>query len=164
MTDGLAKLRIATDCGACVNKCCSQPYDWVYLTESEIAHLEALSGKPRASFVGARKNMETGFTFQVLNLPCQFLEKETGRCGVYAARPLVCKLFPFYPEPLTGHATLIPAQCGDRLSFPPEGAPGWALSDYSATTARWLQDIWAEAGFRTGASRPEANSAKAGSP
>ena len=143
---GLTELRIVTECSKCIHKCCSQPYDWVYLTQSEIHRLESASGKHANSFVVLRRNVNTGHTFKTLSLPCQFLEAGTGRCSVYEQRPLICRLFPFYPEPLTGHATLLPVQCGENLRFVSEQElQGWTLGQFESEIRVWLQQIWKEA-------------------
>jgi Fe-S-cluster containining protein len=142
----LRDLRIRTACDQCASKCCSQPYDWVYLTLREIEALEVASGLERKSFVEEQLNSATGYRFRTLNLPCQFLDKETGRCNVYEARPLVCRIFPFYPEPLTGHATLLPVQCGENLHFlEMESKNGWRLADFDDDLRLWLIELWDEA-------------------
>jgi Fe-S-cluster containining protein len=142
----LRELRIKTNCGSCIHKCCSQPYDWVYLTSREISRLEAASALPREEFVVERRNANTGHVFRALNLPCQFLDSQTGQCKVYESRPLVCRLFPFYPEPLTGHATLLPAQCGDNLQvLPSDSDDGWCLIDLEEDAKQWLAELWGEA-------------------
>jgi Fe-S-cluster containining protein len=142
----LRDLRLKTACGACAHKCCSQPYDWVYLTSQEIGTISFASGLEAAEFVVLRKNSNTGHVFQALDMPCKFLDKESGACTIYEARPLVCRLFPFYPEPLTGHATLLPVQCGEHLEFlPATSAAGWSLLDYEEDIRKWLTDLWAEA-------------------
>jgi Fe-S-cluster containining protein len=143
----LATLKLKTDCGSCVHKCCSQPYDWVFLTAREISALEAASGLSEEGFVVERQNPNTGHAFRTLNLPCRFLDSNTGQCTVYESRPLVCRLFPFYIEPLTGHATLLPVQCGSNLQFLPydSGDGGWRLSDSRESAQQWLAELWSEA-------------------
>ena len=143
--EDLRQVRLRTDCKACENKCCSQPYDSVYLTTKEIAVLEAASGLKQEEFVVSRTNQNTGHSFRSLTLPCKFLDSDTGQCTVYESRPLVCRLFPFYPEPLTGEATLIPAQCGSNLSFVDNVEDGWCLADFDDDTTEWLRDLWLEA-------------------
>ena len=143
---GLREIRLRTDCRSCVNKCCSQPYDWVYLTAQEIDSLKAASGLSEEDFVVRRRNSNTGHIFRTLNLPCRFLDTETGECKVYESRPLVCRLFPFYPEPLTGDATLLPAQCGDNLHFlASDSEEGWCLADQEDDVRHWLTELWREA-------------------
>lgn len=142
----LRELRLKTNCGACINKCCSQPYDWVYLTTREISRLEEKSGLAASEFLVRRQNTNTGYTFRVLNLPCRFLDTYTGQCKVYDSRPLVCRVFPFYPEPLTGHATLLPAQCGSNLYLlPSDSKEGWCLLDLEEEIRQWLSELWNEA-------------------
>ena len=135
----LRELRVKTECGSCVHKCCSQPYDWVYLTLSEVSCLKLASGLTEEEFVVRRQNANTGYVFRTLNLPCRFLNSQTGQCTVYESRPLVCRLFPFYVEPLTGHATLLPAQCGVNLHFLPSYSDGgWRLIDLEEDARQWL--------------------------
>jgi Fe-S-cluster containining protein len=68
---------------------------------------------------------------------------------VYAARPLICRLFPFYPDPLVARLMFLPAECGDRITFlEPDSADGWAASEYAEDIARWFADIWKEAARR----------------
>jgi Fe-S-cluster containining protein len=142
----LRKLRIETHCSSCVNKCCSEPYDWVFLTHEEIRRLEDVSGLASSEFVMVKTNPKTGDTFRYMPLPCKFLAPD-GRCSVYESRPMVCKLFPFNPEVLTASdPALIPAQCGENLSYLPEGSnKGWGLSDYADDADRWMDTIWKEA-------------------
>ena len=144
--EALRNLWLKTDCGSCVNKCCSQPYDWVYLTSREINLLSRVSNLPTTEFVSHRRNTNTGHVFRTLNLPCRFLDHSTGQCQVYESRPLICKLFPFYPEPLTGEATLLPAQCGPNLDFlASESKEGWSLAEFENETRQWLSELWIEA-------------------
>jgi Fe-S-cluster containining protein len=143
------ELRLKTNCASCAQKCCSQPYDWVYLTAREIARIGKATGLPENAFVLTRQNANTGHVFRTLNLPCRFLNAATGECNVYDMRPLVCRLFPFYPEPLTGHAALIPVQCGPNLEFlAPNSNEGWSLADFESETRRWLAELWSEAGIQ----------------
>ena len=145
----LDELRVLTDCGSCTNKCCSQPYDWVFLTQREITLISSTTGLEERDFVVQRMNGNANLTFRTLNLPCRFLDAHTGLCGIYEVRPLVCRLFPFYQEPLTGHATLLPVQCGANLHFvSTENPKGWCLQDFEATIQQWLADIWREAPLR----------------
>lgn len=144
--DDLRTLRLKTNCHLCTQKCCSQPYDWVYLTSKEISRLETASGLAEHEFVVRRQNKTTRHVFRTLELPCRFFDPETGRCGVYESRPLVCRIFPFYPEPLTGDATLLPVQCGNNLHFlPTDSQEGWQLSDSEQSVREWLFELWDEA-------------------
>lgn len=141
----LVELRLKTNCSSCVNKCCSQPYDWVYLTSQESSRLEAASGIPEEEFMSKRRNAKTGDVFRTLNLPCRFLNAQTGQCTVYQSRPLACRLYPFYLDPLTGYASLYPSECGENLSFPPsELEGGWRLSDFEEDVRQWMVEFWDE--------------------
>jgi Fe-S-cluster containining protein len=142
----LRQLRLKTMCESCIHKCCIQPYDWVFLTTEEVLRLETASGLSEEEFLVERRNTNNGHVFRTLNLPCRFLEPQTGRCNVYQFRPLVCRLFPFYPEPLTGHATLLPVQCGDNLQFvASDSKDGWSLTDFEEDVRQWLAQLWQEA-------------------
>jgi Fe-S-cluster containining protein len=141
----LARSRLRTNCAACVNKCCSQPLDWVYVTDREIEALEGASGAPRSEFIEPIRNEINGLTFQTLRLPCRFLDAD-GKCTVYDARPLVCRLFPFYPDPLVARLMLMPAECGDRLTvIDDESSEGWSAADYGDEIDAWFRTIWSEA-------------------
>lgn len=141
----LRQLRLKTSCESCVHKCCSQPHDWVFLTTREIVRLKIASGLSEEDFVVQRENSNNGHMFQTLNLPCRFLDSKTGQCGVYESRPLVCRTFPFYPEPLTGDATLLPIQCGDNLHLlPVHSVDGWGLADFEGDIRLWLCELWQE--------------------
>ena len=142
----LAQIRISTDCQLCQEKCCSQPYDWVFLTDREIERIQNRTALHVEDFVTEQENPVNGYRFKVLMLPCRFLNRESGRCGIYEFRPLVCRLFPFYPEPLTGTAELITSQCGEHLKIAPiDGKIGWALTDHEFDIRIWLRDLWKEA-------------------
>jgi Fe-S-cluster containining protein len=144
-TSPLLDLRMKTTCSSCINKCCSQPYDWVYLTDAEVSVLAAASRLSPIHFVQQRRNEETGLLWKTLALPCPFLEASTGQCTVYDARPLICRLFPIYPEPLTGHVTLMPAQCGSNLTFPAPVDEGWTAGEYDTAIRLWVRQLWSEA-------------------
>ncbi|MBK9156393.1 MAG: YkgJ family cysteine cluster protein [Chloracidobacterium sp.] len=141
----LRNIKLRTACSSCTNKCCSQPYDWVYLTRDEIDQIKKASGVSEGAFVVRKQNVNTGHMFNSLNLPCIFLDEVSGNCRIYESRPLVCRLFPFYPEPLTGDATLLPAQCGTNLVFVSDEDEGWSLADYEEETVQWLRQLWKEA-------------------
>lgn len=141
----LRTLSIRTACAQCTDSCCSQPYDWVYLTRSEVERITEHTGLSSADFVEERTNDQTGFSFRTLNLPCRFLDA-AGRCTIYAVRPLVCRLYPLYPDPMTGRAMLLAGQCGDLLTLldePQEGS--WRLADYEPDITAWISELWKDA-------------------
>ncbi len=143
----ITELQVSTTCDGCPDSCCSQPYDWVYLTAEELDALSRASGLPANAFSSERVNAATAFQFKVLDLPCRFFDQSTGRCGVYASRPLVCRLFPLYVDPMTGDGMLLAAQCGDRLDVLEEPAPNisWSLEQYAQPIRDWVRTLWREA-------------------
>lgn len=143
--DNLHGLRINTHCGLCTNKCCSQPFDWVYLADDEISRISIASGLAESEFVSIAENPATGDKFKLLILPCKFLNETTGMCSIYDARPLICRLFPFYPEPLTGTVSLLAAQCGPNLEFlSDDNSDGWSLASHQLDIRGWLRDFWSQ--------------------
>lgn len=147
--ESIRRVRVRTCCLSCTDKCCSQPYDWVYLTEAEIAALEVKSKLDRSKFVSLKHNLETGERFSVLELPCAFLSSG-GKCTVYDARPLVCRAFPFYPDPLSGTWTFLPTQCGGNLLLARRNdTKGWGIGDFDQVISRWLRQLRSEAGEPT---------------
>jgi Fe-S-cluster containining protein len=138
----LKVLRLDTNCGACVNKCCNQPLDWVYVTSRESAQLRAASGIPESEFVVERLQADSGYVVNTLKRPCSFLDSQTGDCTVYESRPLACRLFPFHVDPFTGDATLYPVECDDNMIFPPANSDqGWRLIDLEDDVRRWLAEL-----------------------
>ena len=151
----LSTLRIKTDCASCINKCCSQPYDWVCLTSEETRRLEAASGVAAHEFSSERTNRATGQVVKTLDLPCRFLNSATGECTVYEARPLGCRLFPFHLDPLTGNATMYGVECGDHLLFPDnDDQQGWCLGDMEDDARDWLAEFWNEAEINQHSGQP----------
>lgn len=140
------RIRLSTNCANCKEKCCRRPYDWVYLSEAEVDRLEKASGKLRDTFLAEKKNCTTGDTFRLLLLPCHFFDQQTGRCSVYVNRPLICKLYPIYVDPLLGEACLLPSDCGENLRIHPvDGEEGWHLQDHAEEVLEWVNHIWREA-------------------
>jgi Fe-S-cluster containining protein len=64
---------------------------------------------------------------------CRFRDVERGRCLVYGARPLICRLF--------GHAEWLPCPVG-LITHPAEGAP--ELMQRYATLERHTFEEWQE--------------------
>jgi Fe-S-cluster containining protein len=164
----LEQLRLSTTCHTCSDKCCSQPYDWVYLTDREVDVIAAHTRLDPTAFSRVQVNHYGKAALRVLMLPCQFLQPETGKCTIYESRPLVCRLFPFYPEPMTGTMALLPAQCGENLLFHSvDSDAGWALSDFDQATRDWCRELWSDAFARyqrLQSADPASNTTADGSP
>lgn len=93
---------------SCAGKCCKVNWDgqahFVFLTKHDRIRLSAHLQKPIVLFASYGEFARTRFTNQksrqwFLNLDngkCPFLKE--GKCGVYEARPIQCRTFPFWPE------------------------------------------------------------------
>ena len=86
-----------TQCG----RCCTTrgDYAYVYLNRAETRDLARHLGVPLARFKRERTFVdEDGWRqLRFSDGRCTFLD-EAGRCGVYEARPIQCRTFPFWPE------------------------------------------------------------------
>ena len=87
-----------TQCGAC----CTQrgTYSHVYVNDEEVAGLAQLLGVPRATFRRRYTFIDSSGWRQLRfdQGACTFLDAASGRCRVYAARPVQCRTFPYWPE------------------------------------------------------------------
>lgn len=89
------------ECTGC-GKCCTQrgEYAHVYVSDDEVAaladHLALGPTRVRRDFT---RLDELGWReLEFRDGRCVFLDPHTQRCTVYAARPLQCRTFPFWPE------------------------------------------------------------------
>jgi uncharacterized protein len=87
-----------TECG----DCCSGSPGFVWVTNEEIAALAVAIGIDVKSFedqfvrrVGARKSLK-----ELPGGDCVFLDGQSRRCTVYAARPRQCRTWPFWESNL----------------------------------------------------------------
>jgi Fe-S-cluster containining protein len=91
-----------TQCGACCTN--HGDYAHVYLNPEEVGALARHVGLSVRAF--RRKYTfvdEYGWTQLVFTGPsCVFLDEETQRCKVYAARPVQCSTFPFWRSLIEG--------------------------------------------------------------
>ena len=89
------------ECTGC-GKCCTQrgEYAHVYVNEREVAALAALLGVSSAKLRRSYTIVdELGWRqLRFREGRCSFLDPTTQRCTVYAARPVQCRTFPFWPE------------------------------------------------------------------
>ena len=96
----LRRLIISTDiCKKCA-ECCKK-YPFVALSENEISSLELVTGLHFSEFTNAKGKVGEGYFLQFKeNGDCFFLnENKSGySCGVYAARPGICKRYPSKPR------------------------------------------------------------------
>lgn len=89
------------ECTGC-GECCTNrgEYAYVYVNREEVRQLAAHLGITIRSF---RRRYtfrdEDGWTqIKVDEEACVFYDPETRGCRVYAARPVQCRTFPFWPE------------------------------------------------------------------
>jgi Fe-S-cluster containining protein len=89
------------ECTGC-GKCCTQRGDYahVYVGDREVRALATLLGTSPARF--RREHTEVdALGWRQLRFRdglCTFLDPQSQRCTVYAARPIQCRTFPFWPE------------------------------------------------------------------
>jgi hypothetical protein len=89
------------ECTGC-GKCCTQrgEYAHVYVDAREIETLAAFLGLS-PSRVRRSHTVVDELGWRQLRFHegrCAFLDPDTQRCTVYAARPVQCRTFPFWPE------------------------------------------------------------------
>lgn len=88
-------------CTAC-GECCKAhgEYSYVYLTTPEIAPLAAALKISEEAFLETYCEQERDWVVLRAQDPaCPFLQDD-GRCGVYEARPMQCRTWPFWQENL----------------------------------------------------------------
>jgi len=88
-----------TGCGAC---CVSHgPYTVVAVSREDRGRLAAHLGLGLQAFTRSHC-ARVGDGLALRDPPgsgaCVFLQRETGRCAVYQARPAQCRTYPFWPE------------------------------------------------------------------
>ena len=84
-------------------RCCSNhgEHAYVYLMEAEVRALAEALGMDEGEFRRTHTREEEGWTLlEPQGTHCVFLG-ETGQCGVYEARPIQCRTWPFWRENLT---------------------------------------------------------------
>lgn len=82
--------------------CCRNhgQYAYVYLTEVEVGALAAHLGIEPAAFQERFCVEDEGWTCLRMDAPACPSLADDGRCGVYAARPVQCRTWPFWEENL----------------------------------------------------------------
>lgn len=89
------------ECSQC-GDCCTGAPGAVWVSDEELTAIAAELGKP----VGEVRLLHTklmGGRWSLRDYPngdCVFLDPQSRRCGVYAARPMQCRTWPFWPSNL----------------------------------------------------------------
>ncbi len=90
------------DCGGCCTN--HGDYEYLYLDERDIGRLARHLGLSVPEFERRYTAVEDGWVVLRMAAPaCPFLEGK--RCGVYQARPVQCRTFPFWKENLESRAS-----------------------------------------------------------
>ena len=93
-------------------------------------------GADAASKIAVYQARRGGISVYAIDLPCPFFEAETGKCGIYEAQPLVCRLFPVEIEPITGTTYLEERVCPKRG----EAKVDWQLVQIDVSS--WCDKFW----------------------
>jgi hypothetical protein len=89
-----------TRCGECCRT--RGEYAHVYLNDDEVADLARFLGMTRERFERQYTFEDGGWReLRFHSQECVFLTPE-GTCGVYPARPVQCRTFPFWPDLVRG--------------------------------------------------------------
>ena len=94
--DGLAFS--CTECG----DCCTGAPGFVWVDAAEVARLAEFRGESPETF-GRRFLRRVGDRISLVERPngdCIFWDRATRGCSVYAARPVQCRTWPFWPSNL----------------------------------------------------------------
>ena len=92
------KLRIFYDCDKCPSYCCS--YAMIGVNGMDVRRLARHfnitpeEAEKRFTKIGWGERILRHRKDNIYGSTCQFLDKETRRCGVYEARPSVCRTYP----------------------------------------------------------------------
>ncbi len=91
----------ATACDTCEGRCCTGESGNIFVTQQEIEKLAMLLKMDEALF-RVTYLIKKGYKFSLkekvvgLSNDCIFYDRKIGGCGVYDARPLQCRTFPFW--------------------------------------------------------------------
>lgn len=91
----------ASACSTCQGRCCTGESGYIYVTKIEVQNLAQLLNLEIDDFV--RKYLfKKGYKYSIKeriveeNHECIFYDKNIKGCGIYEARPIQCKTFPFW--------------------------------------------------------------------
>ena len=105
---------VEVDCGSCREKCCLYRGWKVFFLSEERNRVAELYGEAIAQKIDLFQQRTNGGPVFAVTLPCPFFSAEVGRCGIYEARPLICRIFPVEMEPITGSVYMDQKVCPQR--------------------------------------------------
>ena len=133
----ISRMEMAT-CNGC-DDCGTRCIDGFLVTKEEYqtarAYWETLPPEETARIAAQPKTLpwpgaeETGATITL----CRYRDNERGQCGIYPARPTICRLF--------GHTQWLPCPSGAVKKFPADAAEIW--NEYRRFPRRTWSD-WEE--------------------
>ncbi len=98
----MPRTRRQYNCSNCPAYCCT--YDYIEVTAADLARLAASFGlteavaerrfTKKARVDGREMRVLRHQRDEVFGTACRFLDPETRRCGVYDARPAICRSYP----------------------------------------------------------------------
>ena len=88
-------------CATCQGRCCTGESGYIYVNKEEIENISKLLKLDIKDFV--RDYLyKKGYKYSIKELKyndsyeCVFYDRESNGCGIYDARPLQCRTFPFW--------------------------------------------------------------------
>lgn len=94
---------VSLDCNSCTEKPCCRYRGWkVFFLAAEKQEIAEKYGENKADLISEYHSRSRGESVYAVDLPCPFLDQQTGGCTVYEARPFICRIFPVEVEPVTG--------------------------------------------------------------
>lgn len=105
---------VNVDCNSCPEKCCKYAGWKVFFLSEEVRNLKDLYGQEAVDKLEIYQARSGQGDIYAVTLPCPFFDEVSGHCGVYEARPLICRLFPMEMEVITGSVYLDQKVCPER--------------------------------------------------
>ena len=128
---------VNVDCNSCPEKCCKYAGWKVFVLEEEVEKLRRLYGEEAVQKLEVYQGRRGTDDIRAITLPCPFFEEESGRCGVYEARPLICRVFPVEVEVITGSTYL------DRKVCPERNNASIQMGLVQIAVKEWCDKFWA---------------------
>lgn len=88
-------------CATCQGRCCTGESGYIYVNKTEIEAIAELLDLSVEKFV-ADYLYKKGYKYSIKEIKyngsyeCVFYNRENNGCGIYEARPIQCRTFPFW--------------------------------------------------------------------